>query len=145
MKTRIKELFREAEDNDEDKNVSIALMFAIAVFHGMRDVVLALLNEGARVNDKYGDGLTALMIVAKKGHSSISLDLLDKGAKINARDIYGRTALMIACKNGHYRVAEELITNDAFINAKDYTGRTAFGHAANNEIEELLIKAGAKK
>ena len=145
MEKNIKKLFREAEDNDEDKNVSIALMFAIAVFHGMGDVVSALLNEGAKVNDKYDNGMTALMIVAKKGHSSISLDLLDKGAKINARDIYGRTALMIACKNGHYRVAEELITNDAFINAKDYTGRTAFGHAANNEIEELLIKAGAKK
>jgi len=68
-----------------------------AAREGHRDVVRALLEGGADVN-QVGDGerTTALLIATINGHFDLALDLLDRGADPNLADAAGTTPLFAA-------------------------------------------------
>jgi len=74
--------------------------------------------------------------------------LINKGAAVNAKDKDGWTALMDASFGaGHREVVELLLAHGADVNAKNNNGDTALSLASQNgheDIEELLLKAGAK-
>lgn len=58
-----------------------------------KNVVSALLKNGARVNDRYDDGKTALLIAVNDGSYDIAKLLVAYKADVNAADNDEMTAL----------------------------------------------------
>ncbi|MDD5132529.1 MAG: ankyrin repeat domain-containing protein, partial [bacterium] len=75
--------------------------------------VKALLDKGASVKAKSGDGITALMWAAGKGHKDIAELLITKGAAVNAKTNKGGTALMSAAAAGLKEIVGLLISKGA--------------------------------
>ena len=64
-----------------------------AVGMGLIDCVELLINLGANLNEKDGEGWTALHLSSYSGKIEIVKLLIDKGADINAQDVDGETPL----------------------------------------------------
>ncbi len=112
-------------------------------------VLKTLLDSGADVKIKRGDGTTVLMIVALFSGNSESIKwLLKKGVDVNAKTNEGWTALMYATRsNDNYQAVKELLKKGADVNAKTESGYTALKLAISNNSEKsikMLKKAGAK-
>ncbi|XP_075927966.1 KN motif and ankyrin repeat domain-containing protein 1 isoform X2 [Petromyzon marinus] len=81
-----------------------ALMLAVS--HGRKDMVRALLACGADVNVQDDDGSTALMCASEHGHVDIvRLLLAQAGCNAAIADNDGSTALSIALEAGHNDIA----------------------------------------
>ncbi len=120
--------------------------FIEAVKAGEKELVAALLNLGARVNDVEMHGVRALTCAAEKGYLQIVELLIREGADLEAENMYGATPLICAVENGHIQIVELLLAAGADINAIDNCDRTALINVAENgkfQMAELLIKAGA--
>jgi ankyrin repeat protein len=65
----------------------------LAAAHCRTNVVLLLLDEGAKVNARAKGGATPLHLAAQEGCVDVVTILLARGAKINARDDKGYTPL----------------------------------------------------
>ena len=87
--------------------------------------VCAEVAKGANVNIANGDGRTALMRSAKRGHTDIVRYLIDNGADPRKRDKNNKTALMGAAKKGHVDICRMLVHAGADVNSHDNKGRTA--------------------
>ena len=112
---------------------------------GQTDKVQALLQSGARVNEKDNEGRTPLMFASAYGHSSIVQVLLDAGADVNAKANNGSTALVGASWNGHTDTVQVLLANGAKVNEKNRDGVTALmGSAVGGHISTVktLLDAG---
>jgi len=70
------------------------------------DVVRLLLDRGADVNAKDGDGWTALMKAAQAGHPDMVRLLMQHGADMSIADKDGRTAWMFAAMSGSTEIAD---------------------------------------
>jgi hypothetical protein len=119
----------------------------LATSNGNKEIVQTLLDNGANVNAKNNSGMTALMdaCASTTGMKEIVRALLDKGADVNAKDNGGQTALMFASSTGNKEIVRALLDKGADVNAKSNDGNTAMTFASDKtEVEELLIKAGAK-
>ncbi len=154
-----------ATSEDDDALVQAAMS-------GDYQAAQALIANGANVNAKDPEGMTALMEASEKWHREIAELLLSKGADVNAKDKHGFTALLRSFKmsgknnpNGRYQIQlngklerydfvytgnldiiKLLLVNGADINAKDTNGRTALIIAAitgDRAITELLLNKGA--
>jgi|SRR5665213_548383 len=68
----------------------------LAAAHCRTDVVLLLLNKGAKIDPKATGGTTPLHLAAQGGCVDVVNLLLAKGAKVNARDDQKRTPLVRA-------------------------------------------------
>ena len=73
---------------------------------GKLDIVNELIEKGADVNCKNGDGRTGLMRASKRGYDKIVEKLLEKKADVAARDKNNDTALMGAAKHGYRYICE---------------------------------------
>ena len=124
-------------------------LLCIAVQGGHVDMAEFLIAQGADVNASHPQlGCTPLHGAAEEGKAEMAKFLLSKGAKTNATDITGATPLHGAAGSGRAEVAGVLIAGAADVNARDRKGRTPLAVALerqNNEVVELLRKAGAKE
>ncbi len=115
-----------------------------AVMAGDGDKVKELLDNGADVDVRDRNGMTPLILAAKKGRSQIVRLLLEKGADVNAQDeVMGWTALILASALGYKSVVKLLLENGADVSIKDKNGMTALKYAIKNDYVEIakLIKA----
>ena len=85
--------------NGQDKDGMTALMYAVSQWNSWQgssdpELIDALLEAGADVNEKSEDGMTTLMFAAKD--ISAVNRLLQNGADVNAKDEDGMTVLMYA-------------------------------------------------
>ena len=131
---------------DEGPSGITALMVAAEPTGGYGDEedVRLLLDRGARIDARDGDGRTALMYAATgpdlvylpttnvPAHSNLRIVrlLLDQGADINTRDRQGLTALMLAVEEQTPDVTALLLARGANKRLKDVHGMTAYAHAA---------------
>ena len=71
-----------------------------ATTHGNLAEVKKLLDDGADVNTKDKNGITALMLASSDGNTDIVELLLAQGADVNAKNTQGKTALELTSDEG---------------------------------------------
>lgn len=124
-------------------------LICIAAQGGHVDMAEFLIAQGADVNASDPQlGCTPLHEAAQEGKAEMATFLLSKGAKISATDMSGATPLHTAAWWGRADAAQVLIASGADVNARDRKGHTPLAVALerkNNEVVELLRKAGAKE
>jgi ankyrin repeat protein len=118
-----------------------------AALEGLIDVMVAAVNDGARIDAVDADGRTALMYAAFNGHTECVRWLLDRGAAEGAREYVGRTALMFASSGPFPDTAQLLLESGSNPDdADEYEGWTPLMFAAAEgqlEVVEVLLKFGA--
>ena len=108
--------------------------------------VRALLAEGADVNERRADGVTALLWAAHWDHLETVEALLAAGADPDAATDRGVTPLMRASENASAAVAEALLAAGADPNAAQASGLTALMIAAgtgDRDVVRALLASGA--
>ena len=107
-----------------------------------------LIDEGADVNAKDKNKMTALHWAAYSGNPDLAKLIIAKGADINAKDRDGSTPLHKAAYEGNKDVAELLIAMGVDLNAKNSYNETPMSLAirsGHKGMADLLEKHGAQK
>ncbi|MET1083457.1 MAG: ankyrin repeat domain-containing protein [Burkholderiales bacterium] len=112
-----------------------------------------LIERGADVNvqaiarsdsdERFGIGLTPLMLTAREGEVDTSVALLGKGADVGMRTLSGRTALSFAAEKGSLPLVEVLLSRGAKVNDTNKQGFTPLMLASTVEVTEALLRHGA--
>jgi hypothetical protein len=90
------------------------------------EIVAALLEAGADVQQPLIQGQTALMVAAARNQVTVLPLLMAAGADVNQTDSQGATALMWACHRGHLAAVKFLLQVPGIqINQKNLGGLTA--------------------
>ncbi|KAK5638464.1 hypothetical protein RI129_012759 [Pyrocoelia pectoralis] len=117
--------------------------------YGVNDIILDLLNKGANVNKKTGDGNTPLSLHIRDWHlewSTVNL-LIAQGADVNIIDNEtGNSLLHLATERGQAKVMRALLGTAVSVNLKNNEGDTALHLAIKRdhyEIAQLLLAKGA--
>lgn len=126
------------DDDTFDKKLSL---LHIAAFTGNLDMVRALLEQGANVDEKEADGWTPLHLAAKYGYKQVVTTLLEKGANVDEKEDDGLVPLHLAAEKGHEDIVTTLLEKGAnpLINDKD--GKTPRELAKDKNIIQVLKKS----
>lgn len=117
----------------------------IASSYGHYDIAKALIDNGALVNLRAGDGFNALMEAVRTGNIEIAKLLIEHNSDINIKNKDGKNMIMIACEKGNEEMFNILIENNADINEKSSWGASALIYASekgNINIMQYLIDNG---
>ena len=119
-----------------------------ATKRGDVEEVRALIQQGADVNEAYGDGMTALHWAAERGDLRVAEVLIAAGASVEAGTRIGHyTPLHIAAKAGWPEVVAALIEAGVDVNvATTNSGATPLHLAASAgsaDVIRLLVQHGA--
>jgi ankyrin repeat protein len=131
------------EKNTADDSFK-ALMFMAKIGLPHVDFIKRAIAQGAGVNQKDGDGRTALHLAAMKGNHSVVSLLLYKGADAMRKDNEQQTALMKAASSGNVDVVRRLLgirSVKQAINSRDAKDNTALHLAAkkgHSAVVDLL-------
>ncbi len=122
---------------------------ADAVMQGDRDAVLALIEQGADVNQAQGDGMTALHWASEHGDAELVEMLLEAGADVRARTRLGAyEPLHLASRKGAAHTVGLLLEAGSDPNAPTETGAVTPLHfaAASGNMESVasLLDHGAE-
>jgi uncharacterized protein len=93
-------------------------VLCMGAFSGNKPVVLYLLSQGSKVNERDADGSTPLYQAANGGNLPIVQLLLAKGAKVNQARTDGWTPLHAAVAIGARDIVELLLAKGASLSAK---------------------------
>lgn len=120
---------------------------SLAVEHGDRVAVEALLRSHVPVDSAEGDGMTALHWAAYQNDLPLAELLLNAHANVNAKTrIEAATPLFMACQNGSAPMIELLLTHGASATGANALGTTPLMIAAasgNADAIKVLLKHGA--
>ncbi|NKB33009.1 MAG: hypothetical protein GKR91_07930 [Pseudomonadales bacterium] len=109
--------------------------------------VEALLNGGADVDQRQGDGATALHWAAHRNNQELARLLLETGADVNAHNELGATPMWLAARNGSVAMLELLLDAGANPNIPLQMGETPLMSAARSGAMDsiaLLLARGAE-
>ncbi|MCY4028407.1 MAG: ankyrin repeat domain-containing protein [Acidobacteria bacterium] len=109
--------------------------------------VRTLLQKGADVDGREGDGATALVWASYHDNRAIADLLIGAGADVDAANDLGVTPLWAACENGSPAMAEALLAAGADPNRALPFGETPLmtaSRAGNADIVGRLLDAGAE-
>jgi len=114
---------------------------------GACDELRELLARGGDPNAVDGEGMTAMMMAAGRGHLNCVQVLVESGADINLQDKRkGLTALKFAVGEARVDVARYLLDQGADVNETDHFGRTGLMFAAGQgsiPMVALFLERGA--
>ena len=108
---------------------------------GDTEMLIFLLEHGARINQWDRNGKTPLMYAVEMGHELTVEALIIRGADVNAQDHLGRIALVYASKLGNIDMAKLLLANHSYLISRDADGLTPLDYAiikGNLEMENFL-------
>jgi ankyrin repeat protein len=129
-----------------------------AALHGSAEILPALLQAGADINETVrdetpllaaSDYLDKTLAILDRNGADFELvvnELIRAGANLNEKRSDGMTALMLAISNQHETIARSLIDAGAEVNSIDNCGNTALILAAKDgllNIVEKLLRSGA--
>lgn len=120
----------------------------LASYHGFKDIVEYILDQGVGVNHLNAKNDTALLWAARWGHVDTIRSLLSRGALAHLENDKGSTALYWAVRYGHTTAVNVLATEGkANVNKQRKLGLVAPIVLASalglTEILSILIKFGA--
>ena len=119
-----------------------------SVIRNNKEIMLALLNANARVNDVTKiTGNNALILATIHDSDECLKILIERGANVNERNNNGETALSVAAKFGSVKSVQTLLKHNALINVQDFSGKTPLMCAAfsnHDDTMKLLIASGAR-
>jgi ankyrin len=139
---------RGADVNAPDRNHDTPLHSACYV--GKLDIARELLNLGATVTTKNGQGGTPLHVTSRGEYESqdgvrLARLLLEHGADVNAQDMENDTPLHFACRHGKLEIARLLLDRGAAADAKNKLGETPLHIFSTDDsifIARLLLERG---
>lgn len=105
-----------------------------------------LLEHGAKVDARDGDGNTALINATRFGYANIARYLLAHNANVHLTDLSKWTPLMYAAWTDQPEMVKLLVKHGAKLDARDSKGLTPLSVAAENaklKAAAELVKAGA--
>jgi ankyrin repeat protein len=114
---------------------------------GKREAAVAMIADGADVNELAVDGTTALHWAVYSKDIELVEMLLDEGADPNARNDYGASPMTVASEHGNYDIMKALVAADGDIESANSEGQTllmAVARTGNTETAELLLDKGAR-
>ena len=128
----IKKYGADIKSKTKDKGSSVLMV--CSMFSQNPDVIQALIDNGAVVNERTPESWTALMSAARNPNADIIKVLLKNGADTHAMSkSHNTTALMYACGfNSNRDVVIALIDGGSDIRAKDKDGKTAYDRCHQN-------------
>jgi ankyrin repeat protein len=98
----------------------------MAVKNGRVQDVLQLIEAGANMDERNGDGDHVLHVAVSHGRTDVVQILLDHGTDVNVKGCLGNTPLHIACYGkrmaGRKAVIQQLLLNGADISAQNNAG-----------------------
>lgn len=142
----VKKIFSAAGKLDVNSRINGCTALSWATKYKKNDVVNALLELNANVNQKNEKGYTALHVGVMENSTEIISVLIAAGANTNAKNDDGITPTHIACQYGYTMLLTKLIEQGAVVNCPDDQGITPFHIActtSNHEILPLLLASGA--
>ncbi|KAK7093850.1 E3 ubiquitin-protein ligase MIB2-like [Littorina saxatilis] len=110
----------------------------VASYHGHRDIVKYLLDNGAEVNAKDEDGLTPLLFAIDGEQTSVIEELCKRGADKSAADKSGLTALHRAVDQELVECVRILVNNGADVNVQDKDLDTPMHDAIRKDNREII-------
>jgi ankyrin repeat protein len=112
----------------------------LAAYFGLREAMIALLENRCEINLQDEYGLAALSLAAANGHEAVvKLLLAEAGVEPNPEDTYGRTPLSLAAAMGHTAVVKLLLAEDCVNpDPKHNFGETPLSLAAANGHEAVV-------
>jgi ankyrin repeat protein len=117
-----------------------------AAKEGNLDEVKKYIDQGVNVNERSGDGETALHWACREGHADVAHYLLSKGADVSEKGTGCGTPLQWAVQAGQQEMVILLLDNNAEINQHGTDEFTALHDAVINQnvqMVELLLARGA--
>ena len=113
---------------------------------GLTAAAVTEIEAGADVNQRGGDGSTAVMWAAYNGDIELVRALIDAGADVNASNEFGTSAITEAAILGSAPVIAALLDAGADPDTRNPDGETplmAVARTGNLEAAQLLLDAGA--
>lgn len=120
----------------------------------VRDTAMfeTLAQNGANINSRNNQGITALMVAVASGNAKAVESLILLGADLEVRDSDGFTSMFHAIQasgRNDYAIIiiELLISGGSDVNARDFTGATPLMHSAlggRRDVSSRLLAAGAR-
>ena len=115
-----------------------------ASYHNQHNITVTLLQHGADVDSKAGNGWTPLHLAAQEGHFAMVKAIWERSSS-SLHDVTndGRTALYIASDKGHTDIVswilqQDNINVDAATN-RDWTPLHAAALAGHSDVVDLLL------
>ncbi|KAK7891181.1 hypothetical protein WMY93_023144 [Mugilogobius chulae] len=115
---------------------------------GNSDILMLLLRNGGRVNQKDITGATPLAVAAEHGHFHIIEILVNCGSKVNSQACNGESVLLDAAGSGNSACIKFLLDNGANPNLHSATGHLPIhkaAYAGNYDALKILIPLTYKK
>ncbi|KAL8903246.1 MAG: hypothetical protein Q9207_004057 [Kuettlingeria erythrocarpa] len=124
---------------------------SLATDFSLHDVTLALLDQGADINDPLpypdGTGLSALDLACQRGFSQVVQVLLDAGSDPRKALRHGISAIHQASANNHPGILAILLKHDReLVQVRNMYGKTALMDAAERgfaDTLDVLLQAGS--
>lgn len=121
-----------------------SLVFMIE--EGNRDGALAMISQGADVNQASVDGTTALHWAVYQKDLALAEALLAQSADPNISNDYGATPMTVASEHGEYAIMTALVEAGGNIESPNSEGQTlllAVARTGNTDTARLLLERGA--
>jgi len=145
--SRTNNIDKKIETERVAQTINLWTPLCYASFIGNAEAVKSLIEKGANINYKDGNGQTPLILASITGNIEEIKILLQAGANVNDADINNSTALIHASAAGNLLTVKYLIENGCELDSKS-GGQNALDFAIfyqHKEIIDYLASKGLKK